>query len=492
MSTFASSSSAIWNSHHRGKLLLTLAVLVAVAVPFLVPPTLFIAALLGVAALPLVLYILWRIFDGSAEPVLLGWVLLFPLGYYFLSYPTDHPIVTLDRVVVAMLSIAIAFTPARKLTPAPLPLRRAALAWGAYLVAVAISMVGSPVTLFKLKRGVEGLILPALAAWYIIRSFEVRRYLRVLHALACLMIIYISCIGVAEIVLGEDLLKLPGGGIDHSGVAGHYWVRPNGPFFTNTTLGMVGLIMLVFLAFLRRALGDDLHRGQAFLHWLGVFCALACSQMVLFRSMLLTVAVIVLLEVRRPNLFRSRTPAFVLVVLTLGSLAAFQFMAPAAFAERSDPVNFWGRIAQDQQTLKLALSHPLVGVGFGSFSDSAQALGMDSASFRGLAAFDSPHNNLGSVLAETGLLGLFPYVLSHALLAMAFFRLRPRNRSSPNLVWAVFLYLFLIFWINGLSLNSDDPVANLCYMFAIACVYKYALSGPPPAELAAGQETEAV
>jgi len=248
MSQFTPSLSPT-QSLHGGKLLLTLAILAILAAPFLVPSSLFILALLGVPALVAVVYVLWRVFVGSAELVFLVWVLIFPLGYYFLSYPSEHSIVTLDRVVVALLAMAIVFTPPLKVTPAPLPLRKTAVAWLAYVVAVVVSMIGAPVMLFKVKLVIDALLLPAFLGWWVIRSFEVRRNLRALHTLTSLMIIYTAGIGIAEVVLGEDLLKLPGGGLYLIGAAGHLWVRPNGPFGADLTLGLVGLIALVFLVF---------------------------------------------------------------------------------------------------------------------------------------------------------------------------------------------------------------------------------------------------
>jgi O-antigen ligase len=485
MSLFTPSLSAL--SPRQGvrhaTLLLALAVLVGAAAAFVVPSTLFIAALLGVPALGIVVYILWRVFVGSPEPLLLGWVLLFPLGYFFLSYPTERAIVTFDRTVVGLLLAAVAFTPSRKLTLSPLPLRKAGLAWGAYLVAVAISMVGSQVTLSKVRLAIDALVLPAFLGWWVIRSFEVRRHLRALHALTSLMVIYTAGIGIAEVVLGEDLLKLPGGGLYLTGTAGHFWVRPNGPFGSDLTLGMVGLIALVFLVFLRHALGDNLGRGQLLLHWVAIFCALACSQISLFRSLLLTIGMIVALEARRAQLFRSRAPALIVLFLALGSFSVLQFVAPEAWAERTSADSIWGRIAQDEQTLELVFSHPLVGVGFGSFADFTPGMGVNSTSFKGFQPADSPHNNLGGVLAESGLLAFVPFILSQAFMVMAFYRLRMSRGSAGQPVWRVFLYLFLTFWITGMAETSfQDLTVNLWFMFAVACLYKYGLSAPSSGE----------
>ncbi len=462
-----------------GSLGIGVALLMAAAGPYLLHSPLVTTAFLGVPSLLWVVYLLWSVFHGYGDPVLLMWVLLFPFGYHFLSYPREQSIVTLDRVVVLLLVVAIGFANGSKGTMVPSPLRSAALAWGCYVLIAAVSMIGSvgPVTLYKVRILLDALVMPALLGWYVVRSLDVRRHLRALHALTCVMIICTSAVALAEIVLGENLLKLPGGGLYLIGTAGQYWVRPDGPFSNDNSLGLIGLVTFCFLMFLRRALRDGIPRAQRFLHAAGAVCALFCSIASLFRSIMLTLVVIVLLDLRYRYLSRSRARSLSVLASVVGCFIMLKLISPAAYDERLSPENIVGRIAQNQQTLLVFLSHPVSGVGFGSFGDAAIDLPADMGSFRGISPVDSPHNNLGSVVAESGLMGFLPFILSQVLLVIAFCRMKAGKQSVEKLVWAFFLYMFLTYWITGMSEGSYySSDLNLWFMFCLACLYKYALT----------------
>jgi hypothetical protein len=412
--------------------------------------------------------------------------LLFPLGYYFLSYPTEHSVVTLDRVVVGLLSIAIAFTPAKKLTLAPLPLRHAALAWGAYLVVVAVSMIGSRVTLYKVRLVIDALALPALLGWYVVRSFPVRRYLRVLHLLAALMATYSAGIGVAEMLLKRDLMPI--GGVDQLLFTGAL-VRPHGPVSTPHSFALIGMFTFCFLLFLYRAAGGEMPLWQHVLHRVGVFSALACGFMPLFRGVLVALVIVALLDLRRQRLFRRRLAVISLLALAFVLVPALKFFDPLSYEERVSPVNLFLRIAQSQQTLVVFLSHPLTGIGFASYGDAAATLPADLGSFGGIGAADSPHNILGTVLTESGVLGLIPFVASQIFLVIAFLRLRRLTPRGGAIVWPFFLSIFIIYWVMGMdSTTFQYSDLNLSFIFTVACLYKYGLTeSPTPQALALGE-----
>ena len=477
--------SGIQSAQGRRNALLALIALAGLAAPFLVPYSLFILALSGISALLLVVYAIWCVFNGCAEPILLGWVLLFPLGYYFLSYPAEHSVVTLDRVVVALLSIAIAFTPTKKLTPAPLALRHAALAWGAFLVAVAVSMIGSRVTLYKVRLVIDALVLPALLGWYVVRSFPVRSYLRVLHLLVAVMATYSAGIGVAEMLLKRDLMPI--GGVEQLMFTGAL-VRPHGPVTTPHSFALIGMFTFCFLLFLYRAGRDEMPLWQHILHRVGVFSALACGSMPLFRGVLVALVMVALLDLRRQRLFPRRLAVISLLTLALVLVPALKFLDPVSYEERASPVNLFLRIAQSQQTLVVFLSHPLTGIGFASYDDAAAALPADLGSFGGIGAADSPHNVIGSVVTETGVLGLIPFVASQIFLVIAFLRLR-RLKPCGAIVWPFFLSIFIIYWVMGMdSTTFQYSDLNLSFIFAVACLYKYGLTESPTAQALALRE----
>jgi len=79
--------------------------------------------------------------NGKVEPVILTWVLIFPLGYYFLTFPPRRAIVTLDRVLVMVLLLAIAFAPRHLSQRLPIALRRFAMVWIAFVVVALASLI---------------------------------------------------------------------------------------------------------------------------------------------------------------------------------------------------------------------------------------------------------------------------------------------------------------------------------------------------------------
>ena len=197
---------------------------------------------------------------------------------------------------------------------------------------------------------------------------------------------------------------------------------------------------------------------------------------------------VALLDLRRQRLFPRRLAVISLLTLALVLVPALKFLDPVSYEERASPVNLFLRIAQSQQTLVVFLSHPLTGIGFASYDDAAAALPADLGSFGGIGAADSPHNVIGSVLTETGVLGLIPFVASQIFLVIAFLRLR-RLKPCGAIVWPFFLSIFIIYWVMGMdSTTFQYSDLNLSFIFAVACLYKYGLTESPTAQALALRE----
>ena len=78
-------------------------------------------------------------FRGRSEGILIWWAAVFPLGYYFLSFPREQSLVTLDRVVVLGAFVGLVLTNPNALTEVPAGLHRAALACMAFFAAACIT-----------------------------------------------------------------------------------------------------------------------------------------------------------------------------------------------------------------------------------------------------------------------------------------------------------------------------------------------------------------
>ncbi|PYX54303.1 MAG: hypothetical protein DMG73_19270 [Acidobacteria bacterium] len=444
------------------------------------------AALFAVV-LSVVLYVSAATLTGQVENLVIGWIMVFPLGYYFLSYPREQPLMTLDRAVIGVLLLAVGLGGARVVSAIPSTMRLSAGLWAAFLffAAITIPRVKNPLNSSRLL--VEGFLFPAILAWYVLRYFDVRRYLRGLHVATCIMVIYVGSIGAAEIVLQRDLLSLPEkSGIllagDYDKKASEILVRPNGPFSSTNSFAMVGMVSLFFLFFLKRAMAKNLPAWQALLHRVGVAAALGTTLMPLFRSMMTSLLVILLIDAAYSRGMRRAIRVGAVGACLLVALVASRAL-PEVFEERSRPDNLYGRIAQQGQTMALFLDYPINGAGLNNYHEAVQASSKYSIYYQDIESVDSPHNNFGAVLAETGITGFLPFFVSQILLFAAFFKIRGAKTADATLVWRMSLYILLGYWINGLSLTTAyfwD--LNIWYMLVLAVLYKYAITQAPASQ----------
>ena len=113
-------------------------------------------------------------------------------------------------------------------------------------------------------------------------------------------------------------------------------------------------------------------------------------------------------------------------------------------------------------------------------------------SFHQVGPLDSPHQILGTVLAETGVLGFIPFVASQVFLVIAFWRLKKLKPRGGAMVWPFFLSILIIYYGMGMEETIHQySDSNLSFIFAVACLYKYGRTEPPTAQPLAPGETGA-
>ncbi|MCK6456253.1 MAG: O-antigen ligase family protein [Phycisphaerae bacterium] len=129
------------------------------------------------------------------------------------------------------------------------------------------------------------------------------------------------------------------------------------------------------------------------------------------------------------------------------------------------------RLGLAQITFNMFRERPLFGVGFGHFRDYAPQFATDPSSpFYAFASSALEHNNLLSILAETGLVGIALYLALLVILArmsLALYRRLPEtavgfiNRDLIVLYWI----LTLAYLTDGmLRETSDNPFANSLFL----------------------------
>lgn len=432
-------------------------------------------SIIGAAAGVCVLgYLFTTTLRGKIEPMVLTWVLIFPLGYYYLSFPREQSIVTLDRVLPIVLVLAIGLSSRNKLEPFPRALRSYGVAWMIFLVFAAASLQAASKPLQSLHLLIDGFVLPALLTWCVLRSFDVKRYAATLHIAASAMAFCAMGIGLAEEVLKEDLMPLSDSGIMFAGSI----TRPNGPFGTNDSFALIGVVTLFLLLFLKNVLGDSFPAWQRVVHYIGLTSSMAMALMPMFRAVVIALIVVLLIATLAARKPARRLAGFALLTLCALSVSLVSILAPDVYTDRSAPDNIYARLAEQAQVWYVFSSHPVLGVGLGSFFYFASGETQDSAFYGGVRSVDRPHNTLGGILAETGVLGFVPYVAAQVTLFLAFWRLRKQPNRNAQLAWTYFLYMFISYWIVGFTLQSGySSDINMWFMLSIAVMYKYSMAG---------------
>ncbi|MGC2108084.1 MAG: hypothetical protein WA655_01115, partial [Candidatus Korobacteraceae bacterium] len=274
----------------------TFAALAVLAIVFL-PKLYVVAAIVLLIVSAGMMFLVAATMNGRVNGALLTWLALSPLAYYFLSIPTEKPIFTFDRFVIVLLTAAVIFVPRSDAIPVSKELKWAALAWMVFIAFAFTSLVPvwSELGLGGSRLITEAFIFPAIMALFVIRVFPAQRYIRPLHTLLGITAIYCAVIGLIELFTDTDLLPLPGAafyGADQTGSL----PRVNGPFGANHCYGLIGMIILFLLLFLRGAMGGQLSRGRRFLHWAGVLSAVTMCLLPQFRALAIGFGIVLILE----------------------------------------------------------------------------------------------------------------------------------------------------------------------------------------------------
>jgi len=442
---------------------------IAVACLILIPQA-GLLAIVGCAALGFVA-IVNNVLRGRIDGLVSWWAALFPLTY-FASFPREHPIVTPQRLVVLGAFMGLSFVKPSSLMAIPRALSRAGLVCLAFIAVAGITLAKSPEVLGPAHILFDGFLLPIMFGWYVIARFDARCQLSALHTAVCISSIICAAIAAAEIVTGEDLLPYEGAAMFFTGGI----PRPNGPFGSNDALALVGALSFFFLLFLRAAIGPNLSAGRRMLHSIGLAAAIGMALMPMFRSVVITLLLILIIDTFWEKRTTGRAWRVGLMLTFVGLVCMVSVFAPDMFEDRSSGQNVYGRMAQHEQSLRVFMDHPWLGVGFNNFNNVVTGESRYLATYQGVSSVDSPHSNLAAVLAETGILGFVPYVIMHVLLFCAIWQLRHLS-GYGRLVVRYCVYMFLTYWITGLTESTGfNPFVNLWYVFLITTCYKYALT----------------
>lgn len=333
-------------------------------------------------------------------------------------------------------------------------------------------------------RLIGGYLFPFAIFVFILHSFWHERDFRRVAVFFALLSVYLTFTGWCERFALEALI-FPRFINDPN--VGIHWGRVRGPFVMSAAMGLA----LVYCFFNNLILARNLLRGRWALYALNALM-LPAIFWTKTRSVWLSFVVCAAIWACYS---RRRTARVVTVsLLAAGALTLCVANMQNFLSEDrekggvTDTEPILLRIGLAQMTWEIVSAHPLTGIGFGHFRDHAPAFARDPSSpYYAFGTTAMEHNNLLSIAAETGLVGLVLYVALILLLIRSSIRLyRKLPERSPGFISRDLIVLYWIlaaaYLIDGtFRETSDNPFAN-CLFFgfsAIPVALDYLL-GPKP------------
>jgi hypothetical protein len=430
-----------------------------------------------------VLWVAITFLRGQFHYVVPIWVAVYPYCYYFLSFPAERSIFTLDRALIILLVIEMLIASRQPYDAAPLTrdVRISAYFWGLYLLVCFLSLAGHAPSgsLPYYRLLVEGMLMPALLGLYAMRYFPLLKDLRRLHACACILGLGLCITGLIELTTDIDLF--PWNGSEPMFTDTHLR-RADGPFEQQIVLSVVAILTFFFIIYLRRLMPHRISPWRALLHRVGWLASLGAALLPMNRGLVFALVPIAIIDsCSKYRLVSRRIWAAFFAVILLATVAA-KLLDPRLYDDRvSSPDNVYQRLAQHRETLRVVREYPLFGVGFGLYHDVATRNPQYMARWNGIESMNYPHNALMTVLSEAGIIGLVFYVGAQAFWVRAMWRLRKTYPAG----WLAFLYCLLIYVLTGLDYATvyfSD--INLFYLFILGVLYQLQIRMAPENELA--------
>lgn len=463
-----------------------LAVLVALASSAVLPPQ---GLLIGWIVIGATVAFAWYAVQGDLLAAVLLWFgSLIVLHEEFWRQPVPGffalTVPRIGIVVVAALGgvmCVMGRLPARRLWPA-----------GALFVLLAgYFLLSASVTGFQTRsivsvhyRLIGGYIFPFVVFLLLLHAVRTDRDLKRLSAFFAVLATYLTITGWCEQL---ELRALIWPRFINDPSVGIHWGRVRGPFVMSAAMGLA----LVFCFFNNLVLARNLHRGRWLLLVLNglmlpvIFWTRTRSVWLAFLACLLIWIVYA----------RRRLTRIVIVCLLAAAMAIVSVVNMENFLSPDRTRGGWTdteplllRVGLARMTWEMARQRPLFGVGFGHFRDFAPAHARDPSSpFFAFGTTALEHNNLLSILAETGVVGLVLY------LALLFYLVRTSLRLfrslSTNVGGSISRDWVVLYWVLAAAFlldgafreTSDNPFANSLF-FGISAVvmalYEMQSKGP--------------
>lgn len=451
----------------------------------LVPQYILVSWLIlgGLAALA------WYAIRGDLLVAILIWfvtLIIFHEEWWRVSIPFFFAL-TIPRIGIVVLAILLA----AMVVLGRVQLRMAWPVSGAILALLAYFFVSAAVSGFETRsvvtvhyRLIGGYVFPFIVFVLVLHSFRAEQDFRRMAIFFAGLAVYLTFTGWCE-HLGLRRLVFPSFINDPS--VGIHWGRVRGPFVMSAGMGLA----LTFCFFSNLMLARGLARGRRLIYLLN-----ALMVPVIFwtktRSVWLGFALGALIWIAYSRRRVTRIVG-VSVLVSLVLLVAVINMDNFLGTERAkggltDMEPILMRVGLAQLTWEIFKVRPIFGVGFGHFRDFAPDFARDPSSTAfAFGATALEHNNLLSILGETGLIGIALYTLAIFMLLLHSVRLF--GKLSPTGVGFINRDLLVLYWIlaviyfvdGSFRETTDNPFANSLFfgLSAVPVALNYLL-GPAP------------
>lgn len=383
---------------------------------------------------------------------------------------------TIPRIMIVLLVVLFGAMAAIGRFPLQLgrPVGTAILVFAAYLTYSAFAggfETRSPVSVHY--RLISGYLFPFVVFWLMLHALRRERDFRRVAVFFAALAVYLTFTGWCERL---DLRALLWPSFIGDPSVGIHWGRVRGPFVSSPAMGLA----LVFCFFSNLVLARHTTHGR---QWL-LYALDALMLPVIFwtrtRSVWLAFALCMLIWLFYSSRRLTRIIAVSLMaalVMVVAVLNMENFLgAERAKGGLTDVGPILLRIGLAEITAEMVADHPLTGVGFGHFRDVAPRYGRRPSSPYQVNASTMEHNNMLSIVAETGLIGLALYLAVILLLLRLSVRLF--RRMPPRCPGFVNRDLIVMYWIVAAAFIVDgmfrettaSPFANTLFFGLSAMV----------------------
>ena len=340
-----------------------------------------------------------------------------------------------------------------------------------FLGACLLSIPGSVMVRTPLRLFLDASLIPCIYYFAAKRSVDQPDFLPKIFIASWLAVSALAGMGLYEGLSGHDLLKFED---ESSHAEGTDDFRVNGPFGTAEQYGLILSMLLMIVLVLKPMRNAGLVRRR-YLRWtclLAVGAALCTWTRTVWLSLAMSWLVF---QTRRRPVF---TLGFTALVLTLGWFLT-QSVLPQIFGDLwqqrvAQEKTVYARIATYQSAFAMFKDHPLLGVGFGAFTENWERFPERYAfEYEGVRSVSTPHNGFLAILSEMGLIGALAFV---ALQTQVFRSAARLSRVADGLLDGYYaeavIAIAIAFIVAGftLSFTHDTGFVNKIYFLVIGAL----------------------